>query len=63
MGLNRQVTEWKMTEEERQEYIKKNPIRPTKKEPYYYSDVEFRGPNYKRKSKKGAAGRETKEGE
>jgi hypothetical protein len=25
------VTEWKMTEEERQAYIKKHPIKPTKK--------------------------------
>lgn len=50
-----QVKEWKMTEEQRQEYIKKHPIVRTKKERPVNFDTDY--PDYKWRGKKGAENR------
>ena len=48
------VTEWKMTEEERLAYIKKHPIKPTKK-PKRSSTIDY--VDYKWRSEKATASR------
>lgn len=54
-----QVTIWNMTEEERQAYIKKHPIRPTKKERAVNFESDY--PDWKWRGSKGAESRWNKE--
>lgn len=55
--MSGQVTTWFMTPEQLAEYVKKHPIKPTKKERPGSFDTDHRGPDYKWRGKKGAEGR------
>jgi hypothetical protein len=57
MSINGQVTVWHMTEEERLAYIKKHPIKQTKREMPSTYGTSFHGPDYKWRGKKGADSR------